>query len=341
MLSVLKEEGAKVSIQITHWEHPLLAMAIEALESHEAEERTLASSDLALQIAYRICEQVTRVHSRTFFMASSLLPPEKRQATWALYAFCRTSDDLVDANRGDASAELEAWRLLTTHSTHNSQDSVALAWQDTRQRYQIPRRYAEQLINGVARDLEPARYESFSELARYCYGVACTVGLMSMHIIGYSGKEAIPYAIRLGVALQLTNILRDVAEDWHNGRLYLPLDELQSFGIREEDLAESTASGTYSNRWRAFMMAQIQRNRDLYAEAMPGIGMLDPDGRFAIAAAAELYRGILDDIEAHDYNVFTRRASLSSGEKLRRLPGIWWRAQRGSYQLPRRRTALV
>jgi 15-cis-phytoene synthase len=197
---------------------------------------------------------------------------------------------------------------------------VAVAWTDARLRHQIPVRYAEQLIEGVAQDLQPIRYETFEELAGYAYGVASTVGLMSMHIIGYASAAAIPYAIKLGVALQLTNILRDVGEDLRNGRFYLPFDELRLFGLGEEDLRR----GVVSRAWREFMRFQIERNRRLYAEAAPGIALLDRRGRFAIAAAANLYGAILTDIERHDYDVFNRRASISTGGKLRRLPGIWW-----------------
>jgi phytoene synthase len=204
-----------------------------------------------------------------------------------------------------------------------TEDLVALAWLDTYRRFQIPRRYAEQLIDGVARDLNPVRYRTFDDLASYCYADASTVGLMAMHIIGFSDPQAIPYAIKLGIALQLTNILRDIGEDWQQGRLYLPLIELEQFGLQESDFD----MGEVSPRWQAFMIFQIARTRQLYTEALPGIQLLDPDGRFAIAAAAELYRAILDDIEAHHGQVFTHRAHVSAIGKLRRLPGIWWRTR--------------
>jgi phytoene synthase len=178
-------------------------------------------------------------------------------------------------------------------------------------------------MDGVAADLTKDRYATIDELAQYSYGVASTVGLMSMHIIGYSDEDAIPYAIKLGVALQLTNILRDIAEDWARGRVYVPQDELAHFGLTEDDIAAAVVT----DRWRAFMRFQIDRNRRLYAEAMPGIGYLDPSGRFAIGAAAELYRAILEDIERHDYDVFSRRAYVSKWGKIGRLPGIWWRSR--------------
>ena len=140
----------------------------------------------------------------------------------ALYAFCRVSDDLVDCSLGEAVAELRSWQQSTLSELDSQDNLVVMAWLDTRLRYNIPLRYAEQLIEGVSYDLKQTRYETFSALAAYSYGVASTVGLMSMHIIGFSSPEAIPYAVKLGVALQLTNILRDVGEDWQSGRLYLP-----------------------------------------------------------------------------------------------------------------------
>jgi phytoene synthase len=311
-----------INPQTSSWEPRLLALAHEALEGHHPAEPIAADREI-LETAYTYCEQLTREHSRTFFLASGLLPYSQRRAIRALYAFCRISDDLVDRSEQVEQSALREWRQRSLASHPHHDDPVALAWTDSRTRYQIPRRYAEQLIDGVARDIHQKRYGTFNELAEYCYGVASTVGLMAMHIIGYSGPEAIPYAVKLGVALQKTNILRDVGEDWRSGRLYLPKEELDYFGLSETDIA----NGCVDNRWRAFMKFQIERNRELYTEAAPGISMLDPDGRFAIAAASGLYQAILEDIEAHDYDVFSRRAYTSRMAKLRRLPGIWWNSR--------------
>jgi phytoene synthase len=306
----------------TSWEHKLLTLAFEGLESHIPAEPVPAEAAL-LEMAYTHCEAITAGHSRTFFLASGLLPAAKRRAVRALYAFCRISDDLVDRATPDALGALMAWQELSLSAHPTGDNLAALAWADTRARYRIPRRYAEQLIEGVRRDLVQNRYASFEDLSAYCYSVASTVGLMAMHIIGFEGQQAIPYALKLGVALQMTNILRDVGEDWRAGRVYLPQQELAEFGLDEEDLADGRIDG----RWQAFMRFQIDRNRRLYREAAPGIYLLEGDGRFAIAAAADLYQAILDDIEAHQYDVFTRRAHTSPWGKLRRLPGIWWRAR--------------
>lgn len=315
------------------WESRLVNWAQRALNSHSVPPAVVTIDQQMLDAAYAYCEQITKINSRTFHLASGLLPEEKRRAARALYAFCRVTDNLVDAHDGpgDARSNLLAWRDHFLQPDLLEENPVVLAWTDARTRYAIPWRYAEQLISGVAGDMRVVRYANFEQLAEYCYLVASTVGLMAMHIIGYSDDRAIPYAVKLGVALQMTNILRDVAEDWANGRLYLPQDELSAFGIDEADLE----AGAVSDRWRAFMRFQLARNRRLYAESMPGISLLDRDGRFAITAAAALYRAILDDIERHDYDVFTRRAHVSTWGKAYRLPGIWWRGRTIRMELPR------
>jgi len=303
------------------WERSLLPLAYEAEHRVVAPTAIPVSDRVLLDRAYAFCDSITSTHSRTFYLATSLLPADKRRAMRALYAFCRMSDDIVDCPEKNAEASLAAWRRKAFAPEPSSADLVAVAWADTRFRYRIPQRYAEQLIEGVGRDLCQKRYRTFEDVTRYAYGVASTVGLMSMHIIGFAGEQAIPYAIKLGVALQITNILRDIGEDWRSGRLYLPLDEMTTYGLTRADLDR----GQVNDCWRALMRFQIERNRRLYAEARPGIAMLGRDGRFAVAAASELYSAILNDIEAHDYDIFSRRAHVSAWGKVRRLPGTWWR----------------
>ncbi|MBX3013589.1 MAG: squalene/phytoene synthase family protein [Caldilineaceae bacterium] len=318
------EEKLAMQGQSHAWERTLLSLAHEAHHT-EPTPHALHVDAVTLRRAYDYCETLIAIHSKSFLLASALLPIEKRRAVRALYAFCRVTDDIVDRGQGDVQANLAHWRrrILVSHPPQD--DLVAIAWAAARLRYQVPVRYAEQLIEGVARDLTQCRYQTFAELTAYCYGVASTVGLMSMHVIGYAGTHALPYAIKLGVALQLTNILRDVGEDWRAGRLYLPQEDLAHFGLSEADIAR----GQVTSAWRAFMRYQVGRTRLLYREAAPGIALLDRDGRFAIAAAADLYQGILADIEAHDYDVFTRRAFVTKWGKVRRLPGIWWRSRTG------------
>lgn len=304
-----------------HWEHRLIALAGAVVQPSTRPVYSYWAGDASLEKAYELCGRIAAHHSKSFYMASGLLPEEKRSATRALYAFCRTVDDIVDEGSViGRDAELDYWRNVVQgvqHPRHN--DLVAQAWVDTRNRYHIPARYALQLIDGVARDIYQQRYETFDDLATYCYGVASTVGLMSMYIVGFKDEQALPYAIKLGVALQLTNILRDVGEDFRNGRIYLPQDELDTFGITEESLAR----GEVNDAWRNFMRYQIDRTRRLYDESHPGIAMLEKEGRLAIGASAGFYRSILDEIEKNDYDVFSRRASLSAFAKLSQIPRIW------------------
>jgi 15-cis-phytoene synthase len=309
-----------VEAQQSSWESNLLNLAHDAWNSviHAYDAQVDAAQ---LRRAYQYCARLTRQHSKSFFLSSALLPDAKRRATRALYAFCRVGDDLIDRSAENPQATIKQWSEIALAADPKTDNPVVLAWSHARSVYRIPHMYAEQLLNGVTRDLHQTRYQTFDELAEYSYGVASTVGLMSMHIVGFSGPEAIPYAVKLGVALQITNILRDVGEDYRSGRVYLPQAELATFGVTEDQIA----AGRVDDRWREFMHFQIARNRQLYEEAWPGIALLNRDGRFAIAAAATLYRGILDDLEAHDYNNFTRRSYVNQRGKAARLAQAWWK----------------
>jgi phytoene synthase len=323
-------EDTVMTLQVENketWEQGLMRLAHAPLENWTRDDAQMTAPQPQLARAYARCTEITLQHSHTFYMASALLPREQRRAVRALYAFCRVSDDLIDRSTENRTQRFQQWRQRSLMVHPPQDDLVAAAWADTRARFQMPHQYAEQLLDGVARDLEVTRYKTFADLAKYCYGAASTVGLMSMHIIGYTDKAAIPYAVKLGVALQLTNILRDIGEDWARGRLYLPLDELAAYGLSEAAIADQYRG----YRWRAFMRFQIARTRRLYNEALPGIALLDKRGRFAVAAAADLYRGILADIEVHNYDVFTRRAHVSNLQKAARLPGIWWRTYTNGY----------
>ena len=305
-----------------NWENQLIDLAGNIPHPSTRPFFSYWAGDAALHSAYKQAEKITAEHSKSFHFASGLLPEEKRSAVRALYAFCRTVDDIVDeAMDAECETQLDYWRAMVENVSFRDGDLVAAAWADTLARYHIPRHYALQLIDGVARDLLQARYQTFDELATYCYGVASTVGLMSMYIVGFKTNEAIPYAIKLGVALQMTNILRDVGEDYQNGRLYLPRQEMAYHGIREEDIAQ----GRLTDNWRQFMKFQIDRTRQLYKESWPGVKMLEREGQLAIGAASVFYSGILDEIEKNDYDVFTRRASLSTWGKVSRLLKLTWK----------------
>ncbi|MCC7018464.1 MAG: squalene/phytoene synthase family protein [Ardenticatenales bacterium] len=278
-----------------------------------------------LAAAYAHGDHVARRNSKTFYLATALLPRASRRAVRALYAFCRTTDDLVD-NHGATQADLARWRAAVVQPVGAQRDPVLLCWADTRERYGVDGRYEAELIDGVALDLEQTRYANWPELERYCYLVASTVGLLSMPLIGLargvSFAEAEPYAVKLGIALQLTNILRDVGEDAALGRVYLPATDLGRFGLTAEDVLR----GVHDERFVALLRFEIARARRLFDEAMPGIALLSPTARPAVCAAAILYRAILDRIEAIDYRVHTERAHTTGVGKLRLLPGILWTA---------------
>lgn len=305
------------------WRPARLAVVDPPLSQRQATSTLPAATDAGLAAAYAECDRITRHNSKTFYLATRLLPRSSRRAVRALYAFCRTTDDLVDVD-GATRADLARWRAEVARPAQRQRDPVLVCWADTRERYDVDPRYEQELIDGVALDLEPARYATWPELAHYCYLVASTVGLLSLPLIGLARgvtfAQAAPYAIQLGIALQLTNILRDVGEDAAHGRVYLPERDLARFGLTAEDILR----GVYDERFVALMQFEIARAQRLFDVALPGIKLLAPSARPAVGAAALLYRAILDRIVAIDYRVHTERASTSGKAKLLRLPGILW-----------------
>ncbi len=292
-----------------------------------------SSIDHELAQSYAHCRRVTRQASKSFALAARLLPAPKRCAIEALYAFARTSDDLVDEH-DEPTRALETW-IAQVQGRLAGDDPLLPAWADVSQRYALPSGLTQELLAGVGMDLSIKRYATFSDLQLYCYRVASVVGLLSMHIIGFTpGAE--PYAIQLGIALQLTNILRDVGEDAARGRIYLPLEDLERFGVREEDIL----AGVQSESFQALMRWEIARAEALYQASWPGIAMLHRDGQMAVAVAALLYRAILPKIAANGYDVFTKRAFVPLREKLLLLPAIGLQLsalRRGDLRLPRLR----
>jgi phytoene synthase len=303
---------------------------------------TLAS----LEDAYELCRQITAKYSKTFYLGTMLMPEAKRRAIWAIYVWCRRTDELVDGPRSDLTtdATLDQWEkdLETIFAGQPLQDpDVALV--DTLQRFPIDIQPFRDMIEGQRMDLYRSRYETFEELNLYCYRVAGTVGLMSTAVMGIdtaehttpwqrSGRPAagefseinpLEEAVALGVANQLTNILRDVGEDARRGRIYIPLEDLALFHYTEADLL----SGVVDDRWRELMRFQIQRARKFYARAESGITLLSPDARFPVWAALMLYRQILDVIERNQYDVFRKRAYVPGLRKLLCLPIARLRAE--------------
>lgn len=290
----------------------------------------LKGSDGDIEQAYRYCRQTTRAHAKSFYFCAHFLPREKRRAIYAVYALCRHVDDAVDAAgiRGeqDAQATVERWRteLADLYNEGRASSPVLVAWRDMLKRFRIKQELPLELMRGVLMDTQIKRYESWDDLRVYCYRVASVVGLMSSEIFGYEEPSTLHYAEQLGLAMQLTNILRDVGEDARMGRIYLPQDELRRFGYTEEDLLRGKLTGPFF----ALMNFEIARARALYRDAEQGIPLLDRSARFTVLLAARLYARILDEIERNGYDVYTRRAHLTFAAKVRAAPSIWREARR-------------
>jgi len=256
-------------------------------------------------------------------LASLLLPPAKARAIRALYAFLGVADNLVDADAGAGRREaLDDWRCRSRRPADMQDDPILRAWAETRDRYGVSQVLAEELMDGVAMDLTVRRYRSFADLQGYCYRVASTVGLMSLRIFGCvdgGASRAEACAARLGLAMQLTNILRDIGEDARMGRIYLPLEEMAAVGYTEGDLL----AGRITPAFRWLLRGQIARAHALYDASLPGIALLQRDSRAAVAIAAAGYRAILPAIVANGYDVFGRRARSTLRDTLALLPRAW------------------
>lgn len=268
---------------------------------------------------FRLCQEDTRTHARSFYFASHVLPADKRMASYAIYSFCRTADNIVDSPAGSLQDGLTLRRLdglrgdLDRVYSANPPGGKLGALAETVRRYEIPRAYFDDLLRGVAMDVSKTRYATFKELNEYCYCVASVVGLMMTRVFGYADDRAFMHATDLGTAMQLTNVLRDVGEDYRLGRVYLPEEDLGRFGIDEADIARGEVSG----RFRALMQFQIARAREYFAKAELGIPLLTNDGsRYCVRLMSATYSGILCAIEENGYDVFRRRAYVPTAQKL-------------------------
>ena len=279
----------------------------------------------ALDACYRRCGEIARVHSKSFYLSSRFLPFAKRRAVWAVYAFCRTADDIVDRD-GDPDerlAAIDAWETeLRAAYAGRAVNPIFLAFADAAARYDVPLQAALDLLRGARMDVTISRYATYGDLRAYCYLVASTVGVLVTPILGALDDAAFHDAIALGHAMQITNILRDVGEDARMNRIYLTVADMHRFGYTEADLFR----GTVDERFVALMQFQIERARQLYREVEPGIARLQPESRYAVRLALHLYRDILAAIEANRYDVFTKRAYVPLQAKiLTALTLSFWR----------------
>lgn len=297
-------------------------------------ERTLAS----LEEAYEQCREITAEYSKTFYLGTMLMSPPKRRAIWAIYVWCRRTDELVDGPAAHLTTNetLDQWEeQLEKIFVGHPHDDLDVALVDTLERFDLDIQPFRDMIDGQRMDLYRSRYETFEELELYCYRVAGTVGLMSTTVMGTeprlrsapwddpSATPPIEEAIALGIANQLTNILRDVGEDARRGRIYLPMEDLARFDYTEEDLIK----GVIDERWKALMSFQIERARKFYALAERGISALSEDARLPVWSALMMYSQILDMIERNGYDNFQKRAFVSGRKKMMSLPIAWLRAK--------------
>jgi len=288
----------------------------------------LPDPDVAL--AYEYCRDLTKREAKNWYYGFISLPPEKRHAIYAAYAFSRECDDDSDT---DGTLESKRAAIARTRArldeaySGTSTDPILRALGDAATRYEIPRAHFDELIAGVEMDLDVRRYPTFEDLRLYCYRVASVVGLVCLQIFGYSDAWAPEYGADLGMALQLTNIMRDVKEDAELGRIYLPQDEIRRFGYSEQELL----AGVYNEPFRRLMSFQAERAWEYHRRGQRLLPLLDVRARACTATMQGIYREVLQRIEANDYDVFESRVSLSGRAKLGLTASVWLQCLRDEF----------
>jgi 15-cis-phytoene synthase len=275
---------------------------------------------MKLEECYEFCRTVQRAHSRTYYFSTRLFPPEARRHVHALYAFTRHADEIVDdlkeGNGAEARLEaLEAFEAETMAALAGEEieDPILRAFTNTARERGIDLAYVKPFLRSMKMDTYVSRYPTYEDLEEYMYGSAAVVGLMMCRIIGVEAKEALRHAEALGEAMQLSNFLRDIAEDWERGRVYLPLEDLKRFEYSEGDLG----TGLVNEAFVELMRYEIDRARMLYLVADQGMGYIPSGRRYPVLVARHLYAAILEQIEGQGYDVFSGRAGTSFAEKLR------------------------
>ena len=281
-------------------------------------------TDKEIEAAYKECARLTRAASSNFYVSFLSLPSELRRAIYATYAFCRLCDDIVDepAPNQDPSTELDIVQsaLNDAASTRYASAPIFTALDHAVDRFGLDKKYFEDVIDGCRMDIGTDRYETFADLSVYCRRVASAVGIICISIFGHTDRVAIKYANDLGIAFQLTNILRDIREDYANGRVYLPQDELRRFDVDEAEFA----GGDATHNFRAMMKFQMERARSYYESGERVIPMAIR-GRQCLELMNGFYSKILDKIEQSEAEVLSQRVSLSTSEKLSITLGTGWR----------------
>lgn len=280
---------------------------------------------IELDAAYAHCERVTKKEARNFFYAFRTLPHHKRRSIYAAYAFGRACDDASDEDIPVAEKQtlLEGIRQqLRAGEAGDASGPVMLALVDSAKAFAIPYKYLHEVVDGVEMDLTKTRYANFKELREYCYKVASVIGLISVEIFEHEDNPKVTeYSIDLGLAMQLTNIMRDVREDAERGRIYLPQDEIKRFGYSEEELL----AGTMNEAFKKLMAFQAQRAHDYFESGLKLLPLLARDARACPAVLGGVYRRLLDRIEDSNFDVFERRIGLSKTEKIMIMLKLWAR----------------
>ena len=274
----------------------------------------------ALQASYEECKRLNSLHGKTYYLATLLLPKNKRPYVHALYGFARYADEIVDdlsstLSPVEKAAALKSWSngVLADLKAGTSTDHIGRALVDTARRFDIPHQHFVDFLHSMEMDLTVTEYQSYDDLLEYVYGSAAVIGLEMVPILGYSDQRAFEAAKKLGIAFQLANFIRDVGEDLDRGRVYLPLQELKRYGVDRAMLERRVLTPEIIEA----LKFQISRVRQLQAESENGIEFLDKESRPCIRAASELYCGIVDEVEAIGYDVFTKRAKTSTTRRAR------------------------
>lgn len=267
----------------------------------------------ALARAYSYCHEVTKKCDTNFYLGFQFLPKDKRNAVYASYAFCRYADDIVDEHEGRGVQWLLAKWESDLHNAYKNEAGhpIMIALADAVHRYNIPKAPYLGLIRGCKMDLTISRYKNFRELLTYCELVATTISSISLHIFGCSNPNAKKYGRYLSIALQLTNILRDVGEDAKKGRIYIPLEELERFGYSESELMRGVMNSSYYR----LMKFQAARARSYYKKAFEGMKNFTDDSRFATVVMGGVYHEVLQKIERKNFNVYNEKVHLGAIEK--------------------------
>ena len=287
--------------------------------------------DPQLRKSYAECKKLNAQHGKTYYLATLLLPPEKRPFVHALYGFARYADEIVDdlastLTEDEKSLALHNWGqgVLSDIKEGKSHDHIGAALVDTVNRFAIPINYFEAFLKSMTMDLTVTEYHTYEDLMEYVYGSAAVIGLQMVPILGALSPDAYIAAEKLGIAFQLANFIRDVGEDLDRGRVYLPITELQAHGVTREMLEERVLTPQI----KSALKFQIARVRDLQEQATPGIKLLSPESRACIEAASELYCGIVDEVEKIDYQIFRKRAKTSTRRRIKVALPAYLRARR-------------